>query len=75
MRTLLYLSGIISIVGGFILGLTAGSITGSIVNPFAGFIISFVGGIFISLVFFALAKILDNQEYICDYLKRTKESE
>lgn len=64
MIMLLYLAGILSIIGGLVLGLTAGT--------FAGFIAAFIGGILTSLIFFALAKILDHQEYICDSLAHIK---
>ena len=60
MTTILVIIGIFTLVASFIIGLMSGS--------GFGFILALVGGITSSMIFFALYKILENQEQIMNQL-------
>ena len=67
MVTLLYIIGVIILIISGIAGLYSGS--------FIGFLISIAGGFATTIIFFALAKILDNQETILYALANQKEKQ
>lgn len=56
-----FVIGILTIIGGFIFGIISGS--------FFGFIVALVGGIIGSVIYFVLAKILENQNKILSQLQ------
>lgn len=58
---ILFVIGILTVIGGFILGILSSS--------FFGFIVALAGGIISSVIFFALSKILENQDKILSQLQ------
>lgn len=67
MITLLYIVGVLTLVISGIVGIYSGS--------FLGFLISIAGGFATTIIFFALANILDNQITIIYTLKKQEEKQ